>query len=156
MLLTLWGLYFLVWLLLSLMSHLSVYERHLDNDIGSHLLAFSPLSAGVYAPWLLSRAGATITTIERLPGSVNFPFCYSFAFPNLIAGCRAKSQAIRAKVLGDNPTRHRYPNWPTAVGGEGRQEPCYVRPTHDDHRKHIPELRSMSVMPISSRMTQLL
>lgn len=72
-----------------------VYERHLPNDIGSHLLAFSLLSASVYTPWLLSHAGATTTTVQQLPGSVNVPFCYSclFASPNL--------HRLLSKVPGD-------------------------------------------------------
>lgn len=82
-----------------------VYQRHLYDDIGSHLLGFSLLNASGYTPWLLSHTGSTIITVEQLPGSVNFPFCYFclFAFPDL-RRLLSKSRQIRVKVLGDNLT----------------------------------------------------
>lgn len=83
-----------------------VYESQLYNDIGSHPLGFSQLHASVYTPWLLSHAGATVTTVEQLPGSVNFPFCYSclFAFSQSIQVVEQSPRRSGLKVLGDNRT----------------------------------------------------
>lgn len=132
-----------------------VYERHPYNDVGSHLLAFSLLNASVYAPWLLSHAGATTSSVQQLPGSVNFPFCYSclFAFPNL--------HWLLSKVPGWKCWVIILPTPDTLIDRQRWVEKAdrsrvmsVAKPTHDDHRKHILELHSMSVMPISSRMTQ--
>lgn len=158
MLLRLWGLYFLGLIVAESGITAFVYERRLHNDIGSHLKAFSLLSASVYTRWLLSHAGAAATTVEQLPGSVHLPFCYSclFAFSQssqvVEQSPRRSGWKCRVIILPTPDPLIDRQRW--VEKADGSRVMSVAKPTHDDHRKDILELHSTSLMPITSRMIQ--